>query len=663
MEAFMLVEDDGLAFEPLASMLPVNELYIGTNSIFQETLENLWESGITHVRLVVEKNKAKWFERYQRRYTFGRRQGHLDMSVVPLNVNKVSPGTVLRELLTIIDGLNDFILLFWNTLLTVPLYDSLELHRARKNEFQRYAMSIVYLEDDIQRRFSKPDDDCIILLNKNNEVIAYRQGVSRLRLDKEWMQHLNGGASQSVRYDLCKTSIYICNKQVAEHFANWFEHVEMDDYINDCLTREFKTDEIYVTILKRDVMFPNYPPALRITTPKDYYAVYMAYITRFHRRETFVHKAPVVYNPHCGPMVHEQAIFRNNSAFLPPLSENEDLFTAVSSSIVGQNVRIGSRSIVYRCIIFDDVTIGSDCVMQESIIMNGATIEDGAVIPAGSIICPNVRVTAHMVQGIGCSLRASHLISRYVDLTTERDRTQQRARACGNVHVWPINAFGNIEGTYIGTSFYDVVSFKAPPLSSTVSGGDEKGSRRRAPNAGDGRDASCSSDDDSGYEYFDYEARDPQSMMDPEVSEELRTLVVECLEDPRQLPNKVLEIKSLKISHNLQKAEMVKVAFRHALRWIIEQPQDPDELHGIMEKARLKDLVESFEHQMIELNHYSDVLKVCSDLRKDVDFFSYVCEALYHADIMEFEMLNDWLARNGISGPRINSFANWLSEE
>ncbi|CDR97757.1 translation initiation factor eIF epsilon subunit, putative [Babesia bigemina] len=650
MEAFMLVADDGLPFEPLASEVPVCDLYLGHNSIFHETLENLWGSGITRVSLVVEKNKESLYKKYERKYQFGRRQGHVDVAVLALNVDKVLPGNVIRELTAVLGGLEDFVMLYWNTLLTIPLFDALELHQSRTKERQRYSMSVLYFEDDRQKRFSKLVDDCMIILNAQSEILAYGPGADDLEINKEWLRRCGNSTQFSLRYDLCRTGIYICNKQVAEHFGNWYEHQEMDEYIVDCLNREFKTDEVYATILKADIMFPTYPPAIRIETPKDYHTVFMEYIKRFEGDEAPSQKLTATHNPQCGPLVHEGVVVSKNN-------------------IVGKNVKVGEGSDISRCIIFDDVTIGAECSIHDSIIMNGVVIEDATVIPSGSIVCSNANVTRDMVKGLTHGLRASKMPTRYIDLTTPEGERQSLLEQGDGVHVWPVHAFGKLEDTYIGKSFYDLVDFKVPSQQSTALGSDDEsndeedereGSRRRSDDLDSDDEASLSDSESS--DIYD-ETTNPQKLMKDDVAEEFKTLIVECLEAPSQLPNKVLEIKSLKISHNLKKADMVKATLIYALEWVVERASDEGQLQGLIEAAQLKELLDTFEHEMDELDHYDDIFRACSEKQKDVEFFSYLCEALYHSDIMEFEMLHDWLTRNGISGSRINSFAQWLAEE
>ncbi|GFE55385.1 translation initiation factor eIF-2B epsilon [Babesia ovis] len=654
MEAFLLVTEDRLVFEPLASAVPVCDLYVGEKSIFQETLENLWESGINKVTLVTTKYKVGTLEKYQKRYNFGRRQGHLDVEVLGLNVDNVLPGNVLRELTVVLDGLEEFIMLYWDTLITVPLSDALELHKSRCLESPNYAISVLYFEDGRDRKFSKPSDDCMMLLNGNSEVIAYCPRANKLRIDVDLMQKIKGDTTLVARYDLCESGIYICKKQVAEHFTNWYEHMEISDYINDCLTREFKTDEVYVTVLKPDLMFPNYPPALRIITPKDYYTVFMEYIKRFQQNEKPSNKSGVSAEARCGPMVHDRAIFCNNSAVVPPLGGAQNMLSAVSNSIIGKDFKVGENSVVDRCIVYDGVSIGNNCVVKDSIIMDGVTIEDGTVIPPGCIICSEVKITRNLVENVKDVLRVSRMPSRYIDLTRECDVDAHSTKE-HDIYVWPITAFGNIEGTYIGNSFYDSVKFNIQCLSTESSSEEDS--------YDESYESSSDSDDESESGQLTDVNSDSNDGIDPEIAVELRSLVIGCLETPNQLPNKVLEIKSLKISHNLQKEHMVRQAFRDALDWIIERAKDENDLQELMETSQLREFVESFEHQIDEYSYYSEILEISSKWQKDSVFFSHLCEALYHTDIMEFDMLHDWLAKNNISGQRINSFADWLAED
>ncbi|EDO05737.1 putative translation initiation factor eIF epsilon subunit [Babesia bovis T2Bo] len=654
MEVFMLVTEDVLAFEPLSSAVNVCDLYIGEKAIFQETLENLYESGINHVTLVTTKHKVATLDQYKKRYTFGKRQGHIDINVLGINVDKILPGNVLRELIVVRDGLEEFILMYWVCLLTIPLSEAIELHHTRKAERLNYSMSVLYFEDGKNRLFSKATDDCIVLVDRKSEIVAYRPRANSLRLDINLIQKLKGDSTMFSRYDLCETGIYICRKQVAEHFTNWYEHVHMEDYIKDCLTREFKSDEVYITVMQSDLMFPSYPPALRIQTPKDYYTLYMEYIRRFNTDAKPSVKVYNTHESHCGPIVHDKSLFCNGSGIVPPLAADQAMLSSVHNSIVGKGFKIGHNSTVDRCIIFDEVTIGSNCAVRDSIIMNNVTIDDSVVIPPGSIVCSGVNITNKSLSGLDGTLRISRMQSRYIDLTNDN------AVECtdpGN-YIWPISAFGNVEDTIIGKSFYDIVKFGIPS-GPTDSGSDDEDSDF---DQADDDESYASSESDDVSEISEPSGDLSDHDMDPDIATELQSLVLDCLKAPTQLSNKVLEIKSLKISHNLQKDQMVKVAFRDALEWIVDQSNEAD-LRELMETSRLKELLDSFEHQIAEEEYYKGILEVCEQKNKDLDFFSHLCEALYHSDTMEFEMLRDWLTRNNISGERINSFADWLAED
>lgn len=725
MEVFMLVED-ALAFEPLATEVHLPELYVGPSSIFKETLENVWQSGITHVTIVVKKGNTKGFEKYQRRFNFGRRGGHVDVDLLPLNVDKVVPGNVLREIHATVDQLDDFILLSWTTLLTVPLHEALEAHRKRRKDFPLYSMTALYFKDTLNKKFSSFEDDRIIICSPDDEILQYKQEKVKVHFGKRCRERMEARETLSMRYNLCHTGIYICNKTVAEHFTNWYEHMEIEDYIVDCLGREFKNEEIYVTVLQSDVMFPTYPPALRIKTPRDYHNIFSEYILRFKENTPLSQKPVSGYEPQFGPLIREDATFVNNSAFEVPQINSEYLFTAVSYSIVGKNLSLGKNSVVEGCIIFENVTIGKNCSVKGSIIMNGVEIANDTVIPPGSIICSNVQVTPQMTHKAKGSLRLSRFPSMYIDLTEEEvPGTDELNKA----YLWPISAFGVLDLTRIGDRYYKFVTCDSPRYSpanfklskkvypnvrvlaalyreraSARASGDSNGrvnvklhdttavdaeasyglaqavqhamdnvtgtvAARNAETMGAIDTNEERTDEDileevEEEEFVEVESyKNESSSIDHEVVAELSTLTVECLENPAQLQNKVLEIKSLKISHNLPKAAMFRVAFEHGLAWIAERSRSDKELKQLMQVTNFKEFLDAFEYQFVEEEHYGGILMVCNDLRRDTDFFSQICEALYHNDIMEFEELQQWLSKNNVFGARINSFAKWIAED
>ena len=70
---------------------------------------------------------------------------------------------------------------------------------------------------------------------------------------------------------------------------------------------------------------------------------------------------------------------------------NEEVVIENLSSI-GNNVEIGNQSRIRESVIWDDVKIGSNCLVKSSVICNNVVIEDEVTIIDWSIIPPNSRV-------------------------------------------------------------------------------------------------------------------------------------------------------------------------------------------------------------------------------------------------------------------------------
>ncbi|KAK2197151.1 Nucleotide-diphospho-sugar transferase [Babesia duncani] len=135
------------------SWIPVKcELYIGTKHIFHETLENLWHSGISVVYLVASKHVIHRYKHFAKEYAFGRKGRVLTVELISINAKVMSVGAVLRELAILKCVPSDFILLFWDTLLSISLLDAINMHEERKKRHSYYAMSMLYIKETSDKR-------------------------------------------------------------------------------------------------------------------------------------------------------------------------------------------------------------------------------------------------------------------------------------------------------------------------------------------------------------------------------------------------------------------------------------------------------------------------------------------------------------------------------
>ncbi|AFZ80392.1 translation initiation factor eIF-2B epsilon, putative [Theileria equi strain WA] len=637
MEAVILQDSENLAFEPLASYMNLGDLRIGDTLIFHETVQNLWYSGVTAAYLLVDVNKAPKYEKYNKRFNFGKKDGYIDVEVVGINVDKMEVGPALREFVSLKGSRESFVLLYANTLLTVSLSEAIELHYTRAKTHSKYCMSVLFVKDDESRSLSTTSNTSTILLDGNDELMAYGHNSDTFELDDSYMSQFKNAESIRVMYNLCHGDVYICTSSVIDHFLELFDHDTMHQFINGSLTDDIKTTEIYATIVPNDISFPTYPSVIKIATPRIYYNVYMQYIRRFDKSSEA--KAKDAYSSENGPLIRSDSLFVNGGAVSSDQDEPHSIASATVSSIVGKNTKIGNGSRVLNSIIFGDAVIGDNCTIQDALIMNDVKILDGSTVASGSIVGSHCTVNS---KG-DTVLKSANSQNKFVDLT---DSTYDDRHVHGYVsqgHFWNVDGFYTDPGLdSMGSDYYKHVAFKLPQTA-----------------AGDAD--TCYTD--SGSESFESEELDKVDELPSEdFMFELDSMIRDALESPKHLENKLLEIRSLRIAHHVTEDDVVKFIYSFGIRWIVEKNNFED-LNSIIEDSLFAELLHSFSSTLPNDAFFQEAFRVFSQFDDNMLNFCSLCEALYHTDAVDFTGFHDWVQEKGINEPRIVAFAEWVESD
>ncbi|UVC49367.1 hypothetical protein MACK_003198 [Theileria orientalis] len=744
MEAVVLHQSDQFCMEPLNSYVDIFDLYIGNTSIWTETLGNLWYSGVNKVYLLVESYKLNKYNHLSTDNKPGGKEPKIKVEVVGLNV-KMEVGTALREFFRLHGPMEPFILLFSNTLLTVPLTEAIEFHSELAKSNSSYCMTVLYVEDE-KKRFSGLKNNSVILYDEKNELL-YSSDENIMEFESEFFKSVKS-EQINIRYDLYQPGVYLCTNLIIETFLELFDQSSMDQLIVEMLTQEIKTSEMYMYILKNDLSFPDYPAILRVETPRDYYNAYMEYVKRFTSTgatgaSTTNTASSSVRKPtekdYYGPMLTKNSLFINNSSFsnmpLPneglgnslgdiPVTNVNELFKGLNSnitgSLVGSGVRIGKNSNIINSIVFNNVVIGSNCKVNNTIIMNNVTIEDNVTLEPGSLIGPCCRVNKDLIHKVSGSsstattssetipVRCATMKTKFYDLTVERQEDdsgiddepgskEDGASTTGSdvIHVWEVESFINNPLNKIGSEYYDYVTFTMPD--SVESTSDYEYDSEYEYGSGDSRYGSGTgseyrdSDNEEEYESGDEMYEEESERVSEEFKGELVEMVHEALEDPKNLENKLLEIRSLRVAHNVTEHDTLYYMYMYGIEWVIrrfnEEKRDsrkhgkPDELSSsdvrpseeeeiveeeiqelikIVESSLMNKLLESFSSKLAVEAYYNNTLNMCNKYSKSQLFFCQLCEALYHTDILEFEGFEKWLEENGLKEDRLVSFAKWV---
>ncbi|BAM38686.1 uncharacterized protein TOT_010000153 [Theileria orientalis strain Shintoku] len=626
MEAVVLHQSDQFCMEPLNSYVDIFDLYIGNTSIWTETMSNLWYSGVNKVYLLVESYKVNKYNHLSTESKAGGKEPKIKVEVVGLNV-KMEVGTALREFFRLHGPMEPFILLYSNTLLTVPLTEAVEFHTELAKANSSYCMTVLYVEDE-KKRFSGFKNNKVILYDEKNELL-YSSDENVMELESEFLKSLKSEQIK-IRYDLYQPGVYLCTNLIIETFLELFDQSSMEQLIVEMLTQEIKTSEMYMYTVKNDLSFPEYPAALRVETPRDYYNAYTEYVKRF--------KSIGGTGTGAGDTT--------NTAGRGGLELNSN----VSGSLVGSGVRIGQNTNITNSIVFNNVVIGSNCKVNNAIIMNNVTIEDSVTLEPGSLIGPCCRVDKDLMSKSGstygsCSgnssgsgsriasgsrseastsseagpVRCATMKTKFYDLTGEREEDEDGS---GSSYVWEVEAFIANPLNKIGSQYYDHVTFTMPDSAESTSDYED-------------------SEDDEEYD-----------------SEELAEMVHEALEDPKNLENKLLEIRSLRVAHNVTEHDTLDHIYKYGIEWLVEE--QVQELIEIVESARMNKLLDAFASKLARETYYDNTLSMCSKHGKSQLFFCQMCEALYHTDVLEFEGFEKWLEEKNLKEDRLVSFAKWV---
>ncbi|MDW8123060.1 MAG: NDP-sugar synthase, partial [Armatimonadota bacterium] len=128
-----------------------------------------------------------------------------------------------------------------------------------------------------------------------------------------------------------------------------------------------------------------------------------------------------------GPVrIEEGAVIGKEAFVLGPSVIGRDAFvgegTVVEGSVLGARCRIGSRSVIRKSILFDDVTVGSDCHISTSVIGRSSRLEDAVRVkdrsPTGLTVRSVVRgmVVDSGLEELGCLIAEEVVVGKGVVL-------------------------------------------------------------------------------------------------------------------------------------------------------------------------------------------------------------------------------------------------------
>ncbi|KAG4066513.1 hypothetical protein HA402_007149 [Bradysia odoriphaga] len=302
-------------------------------------------------------------------------------------------GDALRDLdgKSVIRG--HFILMGCDAVTNAQLGSIFEKHKRICKFDKGAAMTVIYKKVGSDHRTG---NEVVVAIDQDSKRLLFHQRLNPVHKERHFSFPLDiflVNSAVSIRHDLMDPQIAICAPSVLPLFADNFDFLSRDDFIQGLLmNEELLASSIYVAELETE-----------------------EYAGRVHNWQTYQMVSSDVTNRWAYPLVPDMGVsclyqnylfYRNNIyrsgdlqlARGAVLKENVviqkqcviDDGSVLTNSVVGRNCTIGKNCTIEHAYIFDNVTIQDNCVLKHCVIGSGTKISRGNLIECGAVIGDNV---------------------------------------------------------------------------------------------------------------------------------------------------------------------------------------------------------------------------------------------------------------------------------
>ncbi|KDQ60712.1 hypothetical protein JAAARDRAFT_190866 [Jaapia argillacea MUCL 33604] len=395
LQAIILADSFNKRFKPLTATKPRCLLPICNAPLLDWTFESLALAGVQEI-FVICRSHAELVKAAIRDSKWSKPSSGL--KIVPILTAKetFSPGDAMRDIYT--RGLitSDFVLVTGDLVSNVRIDEVVRVHRERRKTNKDNIMTMVVKESGANHRTRSRGDSAVFVLDAETSECLHYEGVTgyppktHISIPREVLET---HSEIDVRNDLIDCSIDVCSVDVPSLFQDNFDWLDLRrDFVRGVLTSDLLMKNIHCYVV-------NDGYAARVKDTKSYDSVSKDILSRW----TF----PLVPDDnHPGGHVYEQLrgnkyIAKDNTVILSRtckignntlIGSSTQVFDGaqVSMSVIGQRCRIGVGSIIRNSYIFDNTTIGSNCVVEHSIIGAGVFIKDKSRIERGCLVADGV---------------------------------------------------------------------------------------------------------------------------------------------------------------------------------------------------------------------------------------------------------------------------------
>ncbi|KAF8478631.1 nucleotide-diphospho-sugar transferase [Russula ochroleuca] len=676
LQAIILADSFNKRFKPLTTDRPKCLLPICNAPLLDWTLEGLALAGVQEVFVICRSHAEQVKAAIQ-----NSRWSHpsTGLKIVPVMTTKetFSAGDAMRDIYTHGIITSDFVLVSGDLVSNIRIDDVVRSHRDRRKTNKDAIMTMVVKESGARHRTRSKGDSAVFVLDQDtSECLHYESvtGYPPKSIAKIPRDILESHPNIEIRNDLIDCSIDVCALEVLSLFQDNFDYGDIRrDFVHGVLTSDLLMKNIYCYIAKEGY-------AARVQDTRSYDAISKDILSRwtfplvpddnYPGGQKYDHLRGNKYVPMDNSVVLSRTCKIGNNTLLGPSTQVRDEAQVIASTI-GARCSIGTGTILRNAYLFDDVTVGPDCVLESCIVGTGVRVGEGSRIARGSLIADDVKL------GPGTILRPFDRVSKQrqkSNLTTTEDESDegdddseleeaeqnqpflsQSLGAGSEAFVWPrraaekndeevyeneLESFNNRRLMRLGDDFADLVQSDPGSITSEDERSDESDDESVS-------QPSVSSSVTSAPSVA------PASAGEHEFQTEVRLSLDRAFSEGHSLENASVELKTLRMASNVPLRRVREAVVASIVERI------PLVEGAVPQRAEIKRWVDRWG-DLINLIGGVDGVETVSILQYHcatstrVHLFGQILAVLYQNDIVEEDDIRNWHAQPEAKGEDIN---------
>ncbi|KAI9446408.1 nucleotide-diphospho-sugar transferase [Lactarius indigo] len=385
LQAVILADSFNRRFKPLTTdrpkVSPSHKLYW--------TLEGLALAGVQEIFVICRSHPEQVKSAIQNSKWSHPSSG---LKIVPVMTAKetFTPGDAMRDIYTHGIITSDFVLVSGDLVSNIRIDEVVRAHKDRRKVNKDAIMTMVVKESGTTHRTRSKGDSAVFVLDQDtSECLHYEpvtgyppKSIARIPRDI-----LESHPNIEIRNDLLDCSIDVCALEVPSLFQDNFDYGDIRrDFVHGILTSDLLMKNIYCYVAKEGY-------AARVQDTRSYDAISKDILSRW----TF----PLVPDDnHPGGHAYDHLrgnkyIPKDNSVVLSrtcKIGNNTLIGPSSLPSTLGARCSVGPDTILRNAYVFDDVTIGPNCVLESCIVGAGVQVGEGSRIARGSLVADGVKL-------------------------------------------------------------------------------------------------------------------------------------------------------------------------------------------------------------------------------------------------------------------------------